>query len=380
LLKANNYILKTTFFYSLFILLLIGVPTYFYLQSEYDKYTTNQKLELVNYILILEKKIASINKEQLHQLPLSFNYDYFIYDKSKKLIFGTNKQEKVSFEKFEYFKDGKFYQISHLMPNRLEGEYLVVSKEFQDQEILIKIYIICLTLILFVFISLYFVFKATIEPLQKANMYLDRFFNDAMHELKTPLGVISINLEMLEEKIGKTKEIRRALNGVKGLNTIYDDIEYLIKHKRVEYLKEEIDFSMFLQQRIEFFEDVAYTKEIVILSNIDKDIVINFNKIELQRIVDNTISNAIKYSHKKGEVIVKLSQNSQEIVFSVQDFGIGIKDKVAIFRRYVKEDSIKGGFGLGLSIVKAICDKNEVDINVQTQLSQGSTFLYSFKS
>ncbi|MEJ5169028.1 MAG: HAMP domain-containing sensor histidine kinase, partial [Arcobacteraceae bacterium] len=221
---------------------------------------------------------------------------------------------------------------------------------------------------------------STIEPLQKANMYLDRFFNDAMHELKTPLGVISINLEMLEEKIGKTKEIQRALNGLKGLNTIYDDIEYLIKHKRVEYTKENLDFSLFLTQRIEFFDDVAVTKGIIFELGIENGIFINFNKIELQRVIDNTISNAIKYSHKNGKVIVNLENIENKIVFRVKDFGIGIKDKVAVFKRYIKEDSIKGGFGIGLSIVKAICDKNGVEIKLDTKYGDGSEFSYIFKN
>jgi len=379
LLKANNYILKTTLVYSLFIMILIGIPTYFYLKSEYEKFESTQKLELYNYVFMLEKKIATIKHNELYELPLSFSYDYFIYDRDKKLLFGTNKQKDINFEKFEYFKNGTFYTISHLGINDLDGAFLVVSKKFKDDEILLKIAIITLTLILFVFISLYFVFKSAIEPLQKANRYLDRFFNDAMHELKTPLGVISINLEMLEEKIGKTKEIQRALNGVKGLNTIYEDIEYLIKHKRIVYLKENVDFSLFLAQRVEFFDDIAVIKGIVFELHIEDEIFVNFNKIELQRIVDNTLSNAIKYSHKTGKVIVSLIKTQDTILFSVEDFGIGIKDTVAVFKRYIKEDSIKGGFGIGLSIVKAICDKNDVEIVLNTQYGIGSKFSYNIK-
>ncbi len=360
-------------------MILIGVPTYFYLQSEYEKFENTQKLELNNYMLMLEKKISNIKHDELYELPLSFLYDYFIYDANKKLIFGTKKHEVISFEKFEYFKDGKFYQISHLDMNDLGGAFLVLSKEFRDDEILVKMAIITLTLVLFVFISLYFVFKSAIEPLQKANVYLDRFFNDAMHELKTPLGVISINLEMLEEKIGKTKEIQRALNGLKGLNTIYDDIEYLIKHKRVEYTKEYLDFSLFLRQRIDFFDDIAVTKGIVFETYIKDDMYVNFNKIELQRIIDNTISNAIKYSHKNQKVIISLGNIENGLLFRVKDFGIGIKDKVAVFKRYIKEDSIKGGFGIGLSIVKAICDKNGVEIKLDTKYGEGSEFSYIFK-
>ncbi|MCK9161266.1 MAG: HAMP domain-containing sensor histidine kinase [Arcobacteraceae bacterium] len=380
LLKENNYIVKTTFFYSLFILILVGVPSYFYIQGEYDKYKATQKLELKNTILNLEKKILSIQQEQILELPMPLTYDYYIFDKDKFMIFATNKDEDISFEKFEYFKNKKFFIITHLQTNHLNGEYLVVSKEFNDKEIVLKIAIIVLVLVLFVFISLYFVFKSTIEPLQKANIYLDRFFNDAMHELRTPLGIISINLEILEEKLGKTKEIQRALHGIKGLNSIYEDIEYLIKRKSVEYRKEKVNFSHFLHKRVEFFEDLASIKDIEFILYIQENIYIDFNKTELQRIVDNNLSNAIKYSKKSSKIVVTLSQKEDKITFSVEDFGIGIKDKKAIFKRYIKEDDIKGGFGIGLSIVKAICDKNSVVIDIDSTLAKGSIFTYIFKA
>jgi len=102
------------------------------------------------------------------------------------------------------------------------------------------------------------------------------------------------------------------------------------------------------------------------------------NRVELQRIIDNTLSNAIKYSNKKTLIKVILQKSNEKIVFSVSDEGVGIKDTKKIFERYNREDTVKGGFGIGLSIVKYICLKHNIEIQVETQKDKGSTFTYIF--
>ncbi len=94
-----------------------------------------------------------------------------------------------------------------------------------------KISLLTISIGIFVFISAYIILKQTITPYKKANSYLDRFFNDAMHEIKTPLGILQLNLELLEEKDKKAKEIKRSLNAVKTLLFTYEDIEYMMKQK-----------------------------------------------------------------------------------------------------------------------------------------------------
>ena len=159
---------------------------------------------------------------------------------------------------------------------------------------------------------------------------------------------------------------------------IYEDIEYHIKHAHVEYKAEHLNFSHFLQNRIEVFSDLARIKHIDIEKDITDNLLLEINRIELQRVIDNTISNAIKYSPKKTKIIIRLYKEANHIIFSVQDQGIGIRDTKKIFERYAREDVIQGGFGIGLSIVKHICDKNDIEISVDSKLTQGSHFSYKF--
>lgn len=103
-----------------------------------------------------------------------------------------------------------------------------------------------------------------------------------------------------------------------------------------------------------------------------------FSKTKLQRIVDNTISNAIKYSKDDSNVEVNVYKTDDQIVFEVKDYGVGIKDTSKIFSRYYREDEAKGGFGIGLNIVKKIIDEEDILLDIKSVLGEGTKFRYIF--
>ncbi|WP_321470846.1 HAMP domain-containing sensor histidine kinase [Halarcobacter sp.] len=368
-LISKNHLTKLSLAYTLLIIILIFIPAYFYMQSEIQSYKYNQKSQLEYQGLNIQRAIYDFNnsKNDIFYFPKSFNYDTYLYDKNNNLIYSTtnkNLDNKNTISK-KYI----------LNTNRLNAQSLILIKELNLNEIYLKISILTISIGIFIFISAYIILKQTITPYKKANKYLDRFFNDAMHEIKTPLGVLQLNLELLEEKDKNSNEVKRSLNAVKSLLLTYEDIEYLIKQKRVSYSKEIVDFSVFLKHRIDMFESLAYSKKIQIEQNIQDYINIEINRIELQRIIDNTISNAIKYSNENSKIIIKLYKKIN-IFFSVEDFGIGITNTEKIFNRYHREESIKGGFGVGLNIVKNICEKNSINIKVESKKNKGSKFIY----
>lgn len=371
-LISKNHLTKLSLGYSFLIIILICIPAYFYMQSEIQSYKYNQTAQLEHQSLNIQRAIYDFNnsKNDIFYFPKSFSYDAYLYDLDNNLIYSTVNNEIKS-------KDiiSKKYFLNE---NRLKANALVLVKELSLKEIYLKISILTISIGIFIFISAYIILKQTITPYKKANKYLDRFFNDAMHEIKTPLGILQLNLELLEEKNKDSKEVKRSLNAVKTLLFTYEDIEYLMKQKRVSYTKEMLDFSIFLTQRVDMFESLALSKNIEIQREIKNNIFIEINRIELQRIIDNTISNAIKYSNESSKIIVTLNNEKNKTIFSVKDFGNGIVDTSKIFNRYHREETIKGGFGIGLNIVKNICEKNMIDINVKSTLKEGSTFSYIF--
>jgi len=221
--------------------------------------------------------------------------------------------------------------------------------------------------------------NTSVYPYKKKQQYMNDFFNDAMHELKTPLGVININLELMGKYVGETKHIQRIKAATKQMQMTYEDVEYYIKHKKVLYKKEEVNLSEYLLMRIYFFEDIAFSKSIKLQYTIADNLVVYINKVELQRILDNTLSNAIKYSYFGGTVSITLEQKEDHnALLTIKDEGQGIKDIHKVLQRFEREDGIQGGFGLGLNIVQNICNQNDVFLEVRSLENKGSTFLYQF--
>ena len=376
--KDKRYIYTLAFFYSMLIISVVSVPAYFYISVEKKSYKQAQMQDLQHYAYGVEKSIYDFSRTNKHifNFPRSLFYNSCLYGTNAQLLFAT---DETVCKKIE-INDAKENIISKkvlLSPNRLQAQKLIIAKNFSYKNIYTKAFIAALFLGAIVFFMTLFFIKISLRPLEKANRYLTVFFNDAMHELKTPLGVMQLNLEFLRGK-GDSKVLRRLYNSMQSIILIYEDIEYHIKHTHVEYKAEHLNFSHFLQNRINVFLDLAGIKNISIEENIEDGLFLNINRIEVQRIIDNTISNAIKYSPKNTKIVIKLYKKNRHTVFSVKDQGVGIKDTQKIFERYAREDVIQGGFGIGLSIVKHICDKNGIEISVDTKLSQGSLFSYKF--
>jgi len=137
--------------------------------------------------------------------------------------------------------------------------------------------------------------------------------------------------------------------------------------------------SEFIQNRVDYFQEIANLKNIEIITQIEPNIHYKFSKTKLQRIVDNTISNSIKYSNDNSKIEIKLYKRDKHIIFEVQDYGVGIANIDKIFSRYYRENETKGGFGIGLNIVKEIIDKEGIELDIQSVVNEGTLFSYIFK-
>ena len=206
-----------------------------------------------------------------------------------------------------------------------------------------------------------------------------QFLKNSVHEVNTPLSIIRTNVDLLKMHTPNNKYISNIESGTKIIQYIYDDLSYLIKKDRVDYPKEYINFSEYLKNRLDFFHGVATSNELFFITNIDEEIYIKFNKTELQRIVDNNISNSIKYSHSKSPIYIRLTYfNDENVEFSVKTNSDKITGQEKIFNDFYRENNSRGGFGLGLRIVKEICDKNLVIIKLDSN-DKNTKFTYRFK-
>jgi len=373
LIDNKNFILKTTLFYSFIFLIFLGFVGYFNLNLEIESYKNEQKNKLIDYSQKIQRAIYDFtsSKSDRFIMPKSFQYNVELKNNFQEVIYQTKNN---SIKQDDTTVDVEL----ELAQNRLGIKYLKISKIVSYDRLYLKFLMLTIYISLFVFISIFLIIKSSIYPYKKANEFLDAFFNDAMHELKTPLGIIQLNLEILQENQPNTKEISRSINGVKNLLLVYQDIEYLIKYKHVKFTKEHVDFSIFLKQRLSQFESLTQPKKLAFQVDIEKHIEIKINRTQLQRIIDNTLSNSLKYSYPHTYIVVKLYKKDENIIYSIQNYGDIIKDTKTIFNRYYKENSIKGGFGIGLNIVKNICELHNIQVDVNSTKKDGNIFQFTF--
>lgn len=135
----------------------------------------------------------------------------------------------------------------------------------------------------------------------------------------------------------------------------------------------------FVRNRVYFFKNVAnqVSSTFNFHTNCD-DMIINFSETKLQRIVDNTLTNAIKYTFKGKPIDVSLEKVNNNLKFSVSSHSKKIQYPEKIFEEYYREEKSKDGFGLGLNLVKRICDEEGVLIEVVSD-SKNTCFTYTFK-
>ena len=124
---------------------------------------------------------------------------------------------------------------------------------------------IVITLFLFSFLLL----RNFSAPFEKLNTQLDNFIKDSMHEINTPLSIINLNADLFAHKYGDNKYLQRMKSASKTLSTIYDDMNYLVKQGRVEHAIQNIFMGEFIQNRVDYFKEIANLKHITLDTNID---------------------------------------------------------------------------------------------------------------
>jgi signal transduction histidine kinase len=133
-----------------------------------------------------------------------------------------------------------------------------------------------------------------------------------------------------------------------------------------------------MRSRIAFFNEVASQVNVSFSLHTDQEpIQIYFNETKLQRIVDNNLSNAIKYTLKDEIISINISKENEDALLSFASKSTHIQDPEKVFNAYYREDMNVEGFGLGLNLVKEICEEENVHITL-TSDKNNTQFTYTF--
>ncbi len=223
---------------------------------------------------------------------------------------------------------------------------------------------------------------------ERRNEKLKReFFQNASHELKTPLTTIVGYTELLSSSlINDKQEKEKALNLIcieaKRMRTIIDDMLSLssLEANINKSNKKEIDAKKSIEEIVSSLKIIAEQKKITIIEDIEP-CKLKIDPLDFDHLIRNLVSNAIFYNNEGGKVVLTLKDNC----FSCLDNGIGIdeKDQTRIFERFYRVDKSRsrkdGGTGLGLAIVKHICLNYNYKIKLESHIQEGSKFTVIFK-
>ncbi len=207
------------------------------------------------------------------------------------------------------------------------------------------------------------------------------FIADTVHQIRTPLSVIMMNSDLIKmAQIDNESEefINQIYASINMLTNSYEDLAYITSHDTIEYNKMHLSLSDILRKRVNFFSTIANVNHKMILVMIEESIFYDINQIELERLIDNNISNAIKYAKTQEPITVELKKHDDEVRLSFYSYGEAIKDITMIFEKSYRENEEKRGLGLGLHMVKGICEKYDVTYEVKYRNNQ-NIFTYIFK-
>ncbi len=277
-----------------------------------------------------------------------------------------------------YLKDGRHYRALHMathsaIDKNIKVIYTIVIDESDLYRKLSMLNIFMLLISILGVIAILFISKIRIKEILLSDQ--DKFVQSAMHEIKTPLSVITLNNELRQLEFGKDTYSEEIDSALKLLHHSYNSMSFIVNKEQLTYPVETLDLSTVLNDRISFFQSIALANNKMIKAEINSHCKVDMSLIELTRFIDNNLSNAIKYSAAESHIDIVLTGNQ----LSFHNRGEVIQNTKKIFRKYYRENNTVGGYGLGLSIIKDIARKYHIEIILTSDTEKGTSFNYFFK-
>lgn len=360
---------------------MITLLSLFYYQSQEKLMLSDQRAMLTKYAYIQTRRLKVLHHffDERTEYPRDPRFKSAIYDLEHMKIFSLLEDENVRFDQEEIYRtNGHIHLVKTLDEFYLGTKYLIIEVDDNGAwrgEIWKSI--LGYGALGFIFFMLFglFLAKLFLKPMRDSIMLLDRFIKDTTHELNTPLSSILANIEMMDTDVmveKNRKKLARINIAAKTVSVLYKDLTYLTLEQEKENLDEEIDIKELIYDRAEYFSVLSQSKQLE--CNLDlEDAKITMDRRKLTRVIDNLISNAIKYNKRNGTLGITL----REGMLVIWDTGIGMEEEKIpfMFDRYMRFNESEGGFGIGLSIVKQIVDEYKISIKVSSKKGEGTSMV-----
>ena len=356
--------------------LIVAVSTIYY-NTNNERMKLEYKTLMQDFAILQTKKLKWLHNHfpKYKKYPRDNRYNSAIYDLEYSEIFSTMQSKEINFNNNLYFTKNYVVYFTILSDYYLGAKYLFIEipKNSTLMGMVYKKIVLYATLALFIFlIAGYFLGKLFIKPMKDSIKLLDNFIKDATHEINTPISIINTNIEMVDSSVLSKRE-NRILNRVRiasrTLETVYKDLKFTTLENGSKGESIKFNLKDIVIERIEYFALLIESKKLTLNLNLE-ELYIEADPKLIARVVDNLISNAIKYNRNGGSITITISKQT----LIVEDSGIGIKQENLdkLFARYSRFNNSEGGFGLGLNIVKQIVDIYNLKIDISSEFEKGT--------
>ena len=326
--------------------------------------------------------LDSIIRSELHDNGIDAEYDFGVLTENQLKNPSSAIQELVASP----------YRVN-LTPTTvfIQPFYLALTFPNQQNYVLKKLWIMLgasTLMILALVFSFYFALSIIFKQKKLSDIKND-FISNMTHEFKTPISTISLACEVLNDKsIAKTPEKINSYVGIindenKRLGVLVENVlqTALLDKGQYKLKLAEVDIHELIERTIDNIKlQVENQNGQIITGLLASNFTIQADKVHITNILFNLIDNALKYSLEQPKIEIATRNNPDGIEISVKDNGIGISKENqrkifdTLFRVSTGNVHNVKGFGLGLSYVKAVVEKHQGNISIESELGKGSTF------
>lgn len=191
----------------------------------------------------------------------------------------------------------------------------------------------------------------------------------AAHEYGVPLAVIGTSIQMQKMEYGDTEYLRAISSASSTLQSVYKDMSYFLTSESKSFEPVFINLGEFVASRVGYLKTLAMAYDnSFLIEDTDEEGLIYMNEYELERVIDNILSNAVKHSVKDGVIKVRIKASGEDrLVLEVENESRQIQDMKKLFEAFYRGDTRTNGLGLGLYLALRICEQNNADLTASSE-------------
>ena len=302
-------------------------------------------------------------------------------------IAAVSSEEAVSYAEKVFSNSGRERgylagQYRYLIHENEDGSFIVIFMDcsagfYNANKLLVRTLLIG-AVALIAMLMLVFLFSGkAVAPVVESLEKQKRFITDAGHELKTPLAVISANMDVIELEAGESEWTKSTKNQIKRMDGLVKNLLALsrMEEENINLVFSDVNMSSVAEESSTYFVAVADFKKITYNREIEEEIHINGDRNSIQQLCTILIDNAMKYTQDEGLVNVTLSgdENTRNVILEVSNTCESIPkgNLERLFDRFYRGEISRnrktGGYGIGLSVARAIATSHGGSIEAKTE-------------